>query len=128
MYFSSFISHINKTWQLSSIYISHLLHAMFYSISLMFIKNINISPSRFIHMYILGHKYGILTFSKSKIKLWRPVGNNCEPEYQIALCKSHYSTLSYKSLRFYVFVRWLVLWFLKPTFSEKMSILYIFCK
>ena len=124
MYFSSFISHINKTWQLSSIYISHLLHAetyntllyymsllhvMFYSISLMFIKNINISPSRFIHMYILCHKYGILTFSKSKIKLWRPVGNNCEPEYQIALCKSHYSTLSYKSLRFYVFVRWLVL-------------------
>ena len=60
--------------------------------------------------------------------LWTITDHNCEPEYQISLCKSHYSTLSYKSLRFYVFVRWLVLWFLKPTFSEKMSILYIFCK
>ena len=76
MYFPCFISDINKTWQLSSIYISHLLHAMFYSISLMFIKNINISPSRFIHMYILGHKYEILTFSKYKTQLWRPVDNN----------------------------------------------------
>ena len=68
-------------------------------------------PSSFVKqlLYTLGHKYGNLTFSESKLPLRRLACKNSELECQKSFCKSHYFTSSYKSVQLKIFVRWLVL-------------------
>ena len=74
---------------------------------------------KYILLYTLGHKYGILKFSESKIHLRRLVCKNFKLECQKSLRKSHYFTSSCKSVWFKIFVRRLVLWVLKPKFLWK---------
>ena len=56
-------------------------------------------------LYTLGHKYGILTFSESKIHLLRFACQNFESECQNSLRNFLYFTSRYKSVRFKIFVR-----------------------